>query len=518
MFGNGPEEAKQVENEEAKPQVSGEAASQEEETFKAKDKKQEATTDAKYDGSVPTQAPFLAPAQITIATLAPLPPPPTLPPIPIVMIATLAPRPPLPSLALMPAETAAIVALMPRPLTPAPLPPAPTPLPLTPAPLPPVPMLLPPTPAPLPPALTLALPISAPSPAPNSMHMLKEQPAPKLKDAGREKPSRKHRQTHGKSKSEENEVCSCDCSWANKTTCSSWDGSCCEIKCCNPWAASSVPVATTTPKPPPKVSDVEAARRRPSHENVFEFYTYRATPAGVSGNFEFGDINTGNMDGVMWYLQNEVVTDYSDGLRCPRKFGISEIHRFKVKMRATTELAKKGMNFGVRFAYDQGKCAGRCFSGNMCSLKEDCDVQYKQYGFVVGCNKFTDHYPFPNYDTVLPGGVWYSFPSEGRCRGTPTGAPNCTWSYEEAGSITLKEFEATASGDLSCCEGSCTNIWVDLFNPTTAAWRASTALDLFAKKYTNQPKDLPAPPCDFQKDEWYAYDPWPRIDPWDVVL
>merc|ERR1740121_1845757 len=100
------------------------------------------------------------------------------------------------------------------------------------------------------------------------------------------------------------------------------------------------------------------------------------------------------MDGVMWYLMNEVVTNYSKGVRCPRKFNISQIHRFKVLTRATDALFQDGINFGTRFAYDKGLCEGRCFSGNKCTGESDCKNHYKKYGFVPGCNKFSDHYPF----------------------------------------------------------------------------------------------------------------------------
>jgi len=68
----------------------------------------------------------------------------------------------------------------------------------------------------------------------------------------------------------------------------------------------------------------------------------------------------------------------------------------------------------------------------------------------------TGHFPFPNYKIYYPGAVWYSLPGPcpsenytqwtdwckerepgGYCNQTPTGAGNCTWTYEDAGEITI---------------------------------------------------------------------------------
>merc|ERR1719284_606621 len=39
-----------------------------------------------------------------------------------------------------------------------------------------------------------------------------------------------------------------------------------------------------------------------------EFYMYRAAAEGPGDKYPLGNINTGNIEGVMWYLMNEVVT------------------------------------------------------------------------------------------------------------------------------------------------------------------------------------------------------------------
>lgn len=244
-----------------------------------------------------------------------------------------------------------------------------------------------------------------------------------------------------------------------------------------------------------------------------EFYTFRAT-SDAEEKYPFGNINTGNMEGVMWYLMNEVVTWYTDGARCPRKFNISKIKRFKVQTKVTKELFAENMHFGPRFAFDKGDCFGRCFSDNMCSGSDDCASHYKEYGFIPGCNNFWDNYPFPVNITTAPGGIWYTLPLEGRCD-WPTGAHNCTWSFQNAGEITLEELEASTPswGGEQCCDGKCTGFWDDQFNPGKTAWRTQKALDLFQVYYPDMPRDLAYIPCDFDWRKWYSPDPYEHRDP-----
>lgn len=56
------------------------------------------------------------------------------------------------------------------------------------------------------------------------------------------------------------------------------------------------------------------------------------------------------------------------------------------------------MNFGIRVAFDSGKCTG-----------PDCDMDWQDYGYNVGCNNLGE-WPFPTYDTHFDGGIWYSLP------------------------------------------------------------------------------------------------------------
>mmetsp|Transcript_83073 Transcript_83073/g.178062 ORF Transcript_83073/g.178062 Transcript_83073/m.178062 type:complete len:294 (+) Transcript_83073:50-931(+) len=244
------------------------------------------------------------------------------------------------------------------------------------------------------------------------------------------------------------------------------------------------------------------------------FYTYRAVAEGAFEKYPFGNTNTGNLEGVMWYLGNEVVTMYTEGTRCPRKFNISKIKRFKIRTKATPSLLAKGMHFGARFAFDFGKCMGRCFSNNLCTGHEDCEYHYAKFGYNPGCNNFWDRSVYPDYETSAPNGIWYSFPLEGRCA-HPTGADNCTWNYEEAGEITLAELEQSIGGNGNCCNGICSGFWDGVLQPAKTQWRTQLALDMFARKYpTEEAWKLPEPVCDFHPGEWYSPDTWPRTSPW----
>mmetsp|Transcript_104742 Transcript_104742/g.262433 ORF Transcript_104742/g.262433 Transcript_104742/m.262433 type:complete len:627 (+) Transcript_104742:48-1928(+) len=258
----------------------------------------------------------------------------------------------------------------------------------------------------------------------------------------------------------------------------------------------------------------EAPRQTEGTGDMQEFYVYRAAADGKWGQYPFGNINVANMDGVIWYLMNEVVTNYGNGTRCPRKFGIDMIHRLKIRTKATAALIKEKMNFGARFAYDMGMCMGRCFPANKCTCKRDCDDHYRKYGFVTGCNNFYDKYPFPDYAPQAPGGIWYSLPLEGRCD-YPTGEHDCTWSYEDAGVISLHELEAVSPGNTNCCGGHCTNFWQDLYSKEKTTWRSNKALDVFKAKYPQMPRDLASSWCDFDWRKWYAPDAYPKQDPWN---
>lgn len=203
--------------------------------------------------------------------------------------------------------------------------------------------------------------------------------------------------------------------------------------------------------------------------------------------------NTGNLAGVMWYLQHEVV------IKTPPKFGITRILRFVVKTKTTSALFAAGMNFGVRYAFDAGQCTGPF----------DCNTQWNKYGYFVGCNNLGS-FPYPQFEVPYANAIWYSLP--GACPGNlfsdksascrawapggsckePTGQGNCTYSFEPAGELLLSELQANISWDRPDDTEAC-------------AERLRTAEARFDEKYPKAPaaESMQAPPCDFNFDKFY---------------
>merc|ERR1712060_828390 len=164
--------------------------------------------------------------------------------------------------------------------------------------------------------------------------------------------------------------------------------------------------------------------KEPSDGALLSFYMYRSQS---DADYPLENVNAGSLPGIMWYLQNEVV---SGAYGTEDKFGITRIMRLKVQVKATQPLLDKGMNFGSRVAFDSGKCTG-----------PDCDFDWNMYGYNVGCNNLGD-WPFPKYETHYKGATWYSLPGEcpsvsylekgqcnkgqepgGKCSGTPISTP-----------------------------------------------------------------------------------------------
>ncbi|CAK9048147.1 unnamed protein product [Durusdinium trenchii] len=277
---------------------------------------------------------------------------------------------------------------------------------------------------------------------------------------------------------------------------------------------------------------------------LFTFYMYRAVSDTV---YPPMNVNTANLAGVLWYLHNEVVE------RTPRKFGITKIIRLKVQTRAPQTLWEKGMNFGVRLAFDSGQATGPFECGRdewgpkLCQgpFNNSMDVgmhngsvvgafEWDTYGYFVGCNKL-GHFPFPNYKIYYPGAVWWSLPGPcpsknytqwtdwckerepgGYCDQTPTGQGNCTWTYEDAGEITIDELtdirNYTAfmeSGRKEYMRGPDRGLgwtWWDSKRDTLAnEWRIMLAKELFDKKYPNSTpeSELQEPECDFNMRKFY---------------
>jgi len=208
---------------------------------------------------------------------------------------------------------------------------------------------------------------------------------------------------------------------------------------------------------------------------LLSFYVYRAQG---TANYPPKNINAGNLAGAMWYLQHEVV------IQDPPKFGINRLLRYKVEVRAPVALQKKGLSFGVRFAYDSQLCTG----------PGDCTKEYGRYGYFVGCNSFDSLYPYPDVPSYYPDGIWYSLPGGGACtKGLPTGT-SCTYSHSwPPEEVTLEELQGKAGA----------GFWADAEDPIANMRKVNVAAAMFATKYPKSPH-LPTPACDFDFNKfWY---------------
>eukprot|EP00930_Biecheleria_cincta_P041126 TRINITY_DN2816_c0_g1_i2.p1 TRINITY_DN2816_c0_g1~~TRINITY_DN2816_c0_g1_i2.p1 ORF type:complete len:461 (-),score=63.22 TRINITY_DN2816_c0_g1_i2:290-1480(-) len=291
----------------------------------------------------------------------------------------------------------------------------------------------------------------------------------------------------------------------------------------------------------------DASLHGPSKAPLLTFYVYRAQS---DSNYPPYNTNAASLGGVLWYLHNEIVpycyTTPSGGKFGFRRYYKTRIIRYKITMRATTPLYRKGMNFGVRMAFDAGKNTGAY----------GMTKGFENYGYFVGCN-ILGHGPYPTCPSAQgtkegfcpmrygEAAAWYSLPGEcpsqtffskspackkqepgGFCAGTPTGASDCTWNYEKAGEINIDElvgitprfkshyafckqgcleyvkFSAQGKKDVGKCG---IHFWDHERDAVKNQWRIRKLDEAFKKKYPHLPsdKEMPAPKCDFDKDKFY---------------
>jgi len=102
----------------------------------------------------------------------------------------------------------------------------------------------------------------------------------------------------------------------------------------------------------------------------------------------------------------------------------------------------------------------------------------------------------------------------GLCQGVPTGTGTCTWSYTEAGAVTLNELEGItnytafkeAGGEeynMELDKGVNMDFWDNRVGKKASAARIEKLDALFVEKYPDMPSDkkLPIWPfCDFSKE------------------
>mmetsp|Transcript_66668 Transcript_66668/g.171637 ORF Transcript_66668/g.171637 Transcript_66668/m.171637 type:complete len:551 (+) Transcript_66668:54-1706(+) len=347
-------------------------------------------------------------------------------------------------------------------------------------------------------------------------------------------------------------------------------GSCCADfdKTCEgpspPKTSSHHASRTTSPKPAtmapvPGTATATAAAGKSRDGEPLTFYVYRAQ--GGAG-YPPENVNVADLAGVLWYLHREVVP------ATPRKYHIDRIKRFKISMLPTKEFWNvHHAMFGPFFSYDGGRCSNH-----------QCGQTYHQYGFIVGCQlvdtNLAAYYAESQTTWTCEKGtdacrppVWYSLPGEcpemgltnnhiagnkasldvmsaktpecvkrspgGHCA-KATGAPDCTYSIEDAGEIMLDELAGIPDyhefwyGSFHKCEeqqaqgaftGNCIpnkeyvgktdkgvgcNFWNGRNDPHQCAARVQAAQALFKAKFPADP-DLPEPVCDFDtfyKDEF----------------
>lgn len=275
------------------------------------------------------------------------------------------------------------------------------------------------------------------------------------------------------------------------------------------------------------------------------------------------NLNTADLAGVLWYLHNEVVSS------TPRKYKVDRIRRYKVTVKNTWEFWNTHKRqFGAFVAFDAGRCTTPV-----------CQDIYHQYGFIVGCqvvdssvaayySKKQTNWNCAEGEDKCRSPLWYSMPGPcpsmgmtndhikpntanldvnvdktaeclrrmpgGHCQ-SATGAPDCTYSYEEAGEIFLDDLvgivdynEFWNSSYVKCSKelaqherdtpcfhnkeydsdtdkGVGTEFWNGKLDKDRCAYRLAQAEHLFKMKFPAMPERLEEPPCEFDmyyKDEF----------------
>eukprot|EP00451_Oxyrrhis_marina_P016664 CAMPEP_0204332174 /NCGR_PEP_ID=MMETSP0469-20131031/16263_1 /ASSEMBLY_ACC=CAM_ASM_000384 /TAXON_ID=2969 /ORGANISM="Oxyrrhis marina" /LENGTH=359 /DNA_ID=CAMNT_0051315285 /DNA_START=27 /DNA_END=1106 /DNA_ORIENTATION=+ len=237
---------------------------------------------------------------------------------------------------------------------------------------------------------------------------------------------------------------------------------------------------------------------------LMTFYMYRAQN---DEDYPLDNNNAASLEGVVWYVHNEVVR-----LSCPRHYNITRIKRFKITMENTPELfAERSSQFGPFVAMDKASCT-----------VPDCSSLWDKYGYITGCQKQTSgtgqYYGLKT--------IWYSLVGAcpempfdqktdeckkehpgGQCS-SPDGSKTCTWKYEPAGEISLDELEGIDDYAKFCSDGNreyvpetdkgvgC-SFWDGLQDPEANAKRVKAAAALFLKKFPDMPLTTPTPLCDW---------------------
>lgn len=264
---------------------------------------------------------------------------------------------------------------------------------------------------------------------------------------------------------------------------------------------------------------------QPSTAPLYTFYMYRVQN---DEDYRPENQNLANAAGTLWYLHNEIVW------HIPRRFQKTRIERYRVQTRAPQPLFDRGMNFGVRVAFDSGRCTGPYWSGH-----HSCNEDWDHYGYNVGCNS-VGSFPTSQWRNQVHyrDAIWYSLPGEcsnvlywqhngecswtmpgGACQDgvTPTGQGDCTYSYTKVGEVSINELDGIGNYDAFVAAGGKeydkhtdrgvhNSFWDFKFNDTACALRVQAMQNLFKLKSPDEPTDeeVPAPPCDFSYGAYYG--------------
>jgi len=316
--------------------------------------------------------------------------------------------------------------------------------------------------------------------------------------------------------------------------------------CPRPCAGVGKEDAAPAPSPP--------ASKYPPGPRAQTFYMYRAQS---KASYPLENINTADLAGVMWYLHNEVISN------TPRKYSIDRIKRFKVTVKNTWEFWNAHhRQFGAFMAYDAARCSTPV-----------CPKVYHKYGFIVGCQvcdikvarylaKSQTNWNCEKGSDRCRAPLWYSLPGPCPAMGmtneeinpnkvgldvnkakTPecikrmpgghcdkaTGAPDCTYSYEEAGEILLNDLvgikdyddfwnhsyvrcaNKVAQGlvpkDTKCVHqkeyvkkldrGIGISFWDGVHDEEKCTARMNTVRRVFKEKFPEFEESLDEPPCEF---------------------
>jgi len=270
------------------------------------------------------------------------------------------------------------------------------------------------------------------------------------------------------------------------------------------WEATPTP---TTSRARPRASDQLPREEKPGGEKevptkvqgakTVSFYLYRAQS---DQDYPMENVNAGDLPGVLWYLQHEVVT------QCPRKYDISRV----LRVNFTAKLNAAG-RFGPFVAFDSGKCT-----------VPNCDRIWKRRGYRVGCQRAKGYGSVPGHWYSLPGACPSQHPHEktlacaqaqpgGACQSLEDlhGDGPCTFYTEAAGEVDLNHATGIHNYTAFCAAGNVEWSWTTDRGRGMGFWdgshndrwndlRLQRFQELFRAAYPDMPESFGEPSCAYR--------------------